>query len=103
MFRKNLLYFVVVLIGCLLLADILFTHYNNNTMQRNRVIRNEIAQVRLYYDQIGRVLIHSLDIGLRGFALAPSRQFSQPMYNAMQWKDSIFARVETPLKDLNYN
>ncbi|MEO5977870.1 MAG: HAMP domain-containing sensor histidine kinase [Chryseolinea sp.] len=72
-------------------------------MKQNRVIRNEIAQVRLYYDQIGRVLIHSLDIGLRGFALAPTPQFSQPMYNALHWKDSIFARVEVPLKELDYN
>jgi signal transduction histidine kinase len=103
MFRKNLLYFVVVLIGCLLLTDILFTHYNNNTMKQNRVIRNEIAQVRLYYDQIGRVLIHSLDLGLRGFALAPNEQFSEPMYNALHWKDSIFANVEKPLRELGYD
>ncbi|MEJ7645935.1 MAG: HAMP domain-containing sensor histidine kinase [Chryseolinea sp.] len=103
MFRKNIIYVVVILIGALLLSDILLTHYNNNTMKKNRDVRSEITRIKLYYDQIGKVVIHSLDIGLRGYALIPERSFAQPMLNSLAWKDSIFQQIETPLKKFNYD
>ncbi len=103
MFRKNILYVVVILIGSLLLTDILLTRYNNNTMKHNRLVRAEITSIKLYYDQVGKVIIHSLDIGLRGYALVRTPEFAQPMHNALAWKDSILSNVEIPLKNFPYD
>ncbi len=103
MFRKNVIYFVVILIGILLLADILFTNYNNKIIERGRSVRQQISVIKTYYDQVGKVVIHSLDIGLRGYAIKRDSGFSKPMYNARAWKDSIFIHVEKPLQEFGYD
>lgn len=102
MFRNNFLYFVVILIGGLLLADIFLTNYNNNTLKEGRQMRAEISKVRLYYDQVGKVIIHSLDIGLRGYALIREERFAVPMDNAFVWRDSIYHNLETALDNLKF-
>lgn len=103
MLRNNFLYFVVILIGGLLLADIFLTNYNNNTLQESRQTRSEIAQVRTYYDQVGKVIIHSLDIGLRGYALVREERFAVPMDNAYLWRDSIYQSLEGAMGKLHFN
>ncbi len=103
MFRKNIIYFVVILIGALLLTDILLTRHNNKIIRNNRDLQGQTELIKRYHDQIGRIIIHPLDIGLRGFAIVKEARFSAPMDNAKQWSDSIFSNVEMPLKKLNYD
>lgn len=103
MFRKNIIYFVVLLIGALLLTDILLTRHNNKIIRQNKDLHIQTEAIKRYHDQVGRVIIHSLDIGLRGYALIKEDRFSAPMENARIWSDSIFANIEAPLKKLNYD
>jgi signal transduction histidine kinase len=103
MFRKNIIYFVVLLIGALLLTDILLTRHNNSIIRFNKDLQIQTEEVKRYHDQVGRVIIHSLDIGLRGYAIIQEQRFSTPMENARAWSDSIFRHIELPLKKLNYN
>lgn len=85
------------------MADIFLTHYNNNTLKQSRQTRGDIARVRLYYDQVGKVIIHSLDIGLRGYAIIHEERFATPMDNAYYWRDSISANLDDALASLRYN
>jgi len=103
MFRKNVIYLVVLVIGGLLLADIVLTRHNNKIIRHNKDLQIETETVKTYYDQIGKTIIHSLDIGLRGYALVREDRFATPMLNARSWKDSIFMNIEMPLKRLNYD
>jgi hypothetical protein len=103
MFRKNVIYFVVILIGMLLLCDILLTNYNNKIIAHGRTTRQQINSIKIYYDQIGKVVIHSLDIGLRGYALKREARFAKPMDNALAWRDSIFTNTEEPLQQLHFD
>src|SRR5688572_20581640 len=103
MFRKNVIYFVVLIIGALLLTDILLTRHNNKIIRQNKDLQIQTETVKRYHDQVGRVVIHSLDIGLRGYAIVKTDEFSAPMENARAWTDSIFSNIEIPLKNLNYN
>ncbi len=103
MFRRNIIYIVVVIIGLLLLGDIWHTNYNNKIITKNRQVRQQINRVATYYDQVGKVIIHSLDIGLRGYAIVKTAQFLRPLTNALEWKDSIFMNVEVPLKRFDFN
>jgi signal transduction histidine kinase len=103
MFRKNVIYFVVLIIGALLLTDILLTRHNNKIIRQNKDLQIQTETIKRYHDQVGRVVIHSLDIGLRGYAIVMTDDFSAPMENARAWSDSIFRNIEIPLKNLNYN
>ena len=103
MFQKNIIYVVVIIIGSLLLTDILFTRHNNTIIKHNKDLQIQTETIKRYHDQIGRFIIHSLDIGLRGYAIAREPQFATPMDNARAWTDSIFTNVEVPLKNLNYD
>jgi signal transduction histidine kinase len=102
-FQKNIIYFVVILIGSLLLTDILLTRHNNAIIKGNKDLQIQTEAIKRSHDQIGRVIIHSLDIGLRGFAISKDVDFASPMDNARNWTDSIFKSAEVPLKKLNYD
>ena len=103
MFRKNIIYLAVIVIGALLLSDIVLTRHNNKIIRHNKDLQIQTEIVKIYYDQVGKVIIHSLDIGLRGYALIREDRFAAPMMNARSWRDSIFSNVEAPLKKLNYD
>ncbi|MBT1704594.1 sensor histidine kinase [Chryseosolibacter indicus] len=101
--RKNIIYLVVALISILLVLNIILTGINNNIISENRKVQEEIEKIRIYYDQIGKSVIHSIDIGLRGYAIVKTPKFGQPLRTGMHWMDSIFTNVEKPLKALDYN
>jgi signal transduction histidine kinase len=103
LFKTHFIYLTVVVIGILLAINIGLTYYNNTIIERNRAIQHEVEVAKLYYDQIGKSVIHSLDIGLRGFAIVRNAQFVAPLDNALIWKDSIITNAETPLKKLHYD
>ncbi len=103
MLNNKVIYSIVALIGCLILSNIILTNYNNSTIRKNQRVHEKTEQIKAYYDQIGKVVIHSLDIGLRGYALVRTERFVMPMNNALLWKDSIVMNVELPLRELNYD
>src|SRR4051812_39832577 len=96
--QNNRIYIAVAFITALLVLDIIFTSYNNSIIKHNKELQAETVRIKIYYDQIGKVLIHALDIGLRGYAIIPNESIAMPMQNAILWKDSLFSNVELPLK-----
>jgi signal transduction histidine kinase len=101
--RKNFIYLTVALITILLAVDIVMTYQNNSIIENNRIVREDAVKAEMYFDQIGRSLIHSLDIGLRGYAIVPEASFIAPMFHAQVWRDSILQNATDPLKRLGYN
>jgi signal transduction histidine kinase len=93
---------VVAFIASLLVMDVALTTYNNAIIKRNKELLTQTAHIKIYYDQIGKVVIHALDLGLRGYALVQDEQIVKPMQNASHWKDSIFQNVEEPLRALAF-
>jgi signal transduction histidine kinase len=101
--KGNFIYFVVVLISLLLVANIFLTIYNNTIIQRNKELQQEAETIKLYTEQIGKSTIHGIDIGLRGFAIMENAQFFSPVDSAILRKDSILHNVESRLSKQNYN
>lgn len=64
---KNIVLLIVALISILLVTNVALTYYNNDIIKDNHNIQSQVDKVKLYYDQIGKSIIHSLDIGLRGY------------------------------------
>ena len=100
---KNIVFLIVCLISILLVTNVVLTYYNNKIIKRNHNIQSQVEQVKLYYDQIGKSIIHSLDIGLRGYYIVRTPAFVAPMDNAIDVKDSLLQSMETPLKELHYD
>jgi signal transduction histidine kinase len=101
--KGNFIYFVVVLISLLLIANIFLTIYNNTIIQRNKELQQEAETIKLYTEQIGKSTIHGIDIGLRGFAIMENAQFFTPVDSAILRKDSILYNVESRLIAQNYD
>lgn len=99
----NIIFLIVGLISVLLLTDVALTYYNNEIIKQNHAIQAKVESVKLYYDQIGKSIIHSLDIGLRGYYIVRTPGFVEPMDNAIHVKDSLLQNVEVPLQELRYN
>ena len=100
---RNIVFPIVALISILLFTNVALTYFNNETIKRNRDIQSQVEKVKLYYDQIGKTVIHSLDIGLRGYYIVRTPEFVAPMDNAIHTKDSILHHLEMPLQELNYD
>lgn len=100
---RNILFLIVGLISILLIANVALTYYNNEIIKQNHNIQSQVDKVKTYYDQIGKSIIQSLDIGLRGYYIVRRPKFVAPMDNAMHVMDSIFENVERPLTQLNYD
>jgi signal transduction histidine kinase len=82
---------------------VLLTYYNNKAIKQNQNIQTQVEKVKLYYDQIGKSIIHSLDIGLRGYYIVRTPAFVAPMDNAINAMDSLLDNVESRLKQMQYN
>ncbi|MEO5601849.1 MAG: ATP-binding protein [Cyclobacteriaceae bacterium] len=100
---KNIVFLIVGLISILLVANVVLTYHNNSVIERTQDIRSRVEHVKIFYDQIGKSIIHSLDIGLRGFFIVRTPALVAPMDNAIELMDSIFENVELPLRQLNYD
>jgi signal transduction histidine kinase len=101
--KNNFIYLVVAIISILMVLSIGLTWYNNTIIKRNQEIQLAVAKVKTSYDDVGKSVIHSLDIGLRGFALVRDEKFAAPLDYALKVKDSIIYEVERPLKELGYD
>ena len=99
---KNIISVIVCLISILLVTNVVLTYYNNRIIKRNHDVQSQVDLVKMYYDQIGKSIIHSLDIGLRGYYIVRTPAFVAPMDNAIDVKDSVLQAVEVPLKELQY-
>jgi signal transduction histidine kinase len=100
---RNIVFLIVGLISILLVTNVALTYFNNQIIKENHSIQSQVEKVRLYYDQIGKSIIHSLDIGLRGYYIVRTPTFVAPMDNAIHVKDSLLQNVELPLRQLRYN
>lgn len=101
--KGKFIYLIITLIGVLLLMNIILTKYNNTIIKENKELQAETQKIKLYYDQIGKLIIHALDLGLRGYAIVQNGNIAKPMFNAVAWKDSIWSNVEQPLKKQDFN
>src|SRR5687768_16630358 len=100
---KNIIFLIVGLISVLLVTNMVLTYYNNDIIKENHDIQSQVERVKLYYDEIGKSVIHSLDIGLRGYYIVRTPEFVAPMDNAINVKDSVLLKIEENLQVLKYD
>lgn len=99
---KNILFLIVPLISALLVTNVVLTYFNNEIIKQNSHTQSRVDKIRLYYDEIGKSVINSMNIGLRGYYIIRSEEFVRPMNNALLMTDSLLQNVEAPLKELDF-
>ena len=100
---KHIIFLIVALISVLLVTNVVLTYYNNDIIKENHDVQAQVERVKAYYDQIGKSIIHSLDIGLRGYYIVRTPEFVAPMDNAINVKDSLLQNIEQTLQELRYD
>ncbi|MBL0740734.1 ATP-binding protein [Chryseolinea lacunae] len=100
--RGKFLTGVVFLVVLLIIIDVVITRDNNRTIQTNRFLQKQAEQVKVNVSQFAIVIIHNLDLGLRGYALFGKEKYLYPYNVALKDKDSVIAVVEKILAEQNY-
>lgn len=101
-FTPKLITIPVALIAMLLLCSIVFTYTNNRVIEENRRIEQQSELVKHTLSQFAIVIIHNLDLGLRGYALFEKDKYLFPMRFALEDKDSLMNIVELQLAAQGY-
>lgn len=99
---KSLLTISILTITTLLVLDVLATRYNNKIIERNRLLQRQAEEIKVTVSQFAIVIIHNVDLGLRGYALFGEEKYLYPMKFAVEDKDSIFNVVEKSLAKQHY-
>jgi signal transduction histidine kinase len=99
--KNSTIYGVVVLIGLLLLANIYLIYHNSKVIEKNKNSYETAEGVKVNTADILRQL-HLLDMLLRSYALTKTQRFLNTADSAFFNKDSIFYRVERPLRTQNF-
>ncbi|MBA4054854.1 MAG: hypothetical protein C0490_09095, partial [Marivirga sp.] len=99
---KSILAVTIIVITSLLILNVVATHYNNTIIEKNRQLQRQAEEIKVTVSQFAIVIIHNLDLGLRGYALFKDDKYLFPMKFALEDKDSILHVVEASLASQNY-
>jgi signal transduction histidine kinase len=102
MISDNLINLVVVVIIILIITNVVFTYHNNKIIEENRLMQKEAENIKVTFSQFAIVIIHNLDLSVRGYAIFREDKYLYPMRFAIRDKDSILNVVEKALLRQNY-
>jgi signal transduction histidine kinase len=95
--NKGLVSVAVFLVISLIILDVIVTHHNNQIIEENRLLQKQAEEIKVTVSQFAIVIIHNLDLGLRGYALFHHDRFLYPLKFALRDKDSILNAAEKSL------
>ena len=100
--RGKLLTSVVATVITLIVIDVVFTYKNNEIIHLNSRLQKQAETVKVNTSQFAIVIIHNLDLGLRGYALFGKDKYLYPLKFALRDKDSIMMVMERILSEQQY-
>src|SRR5882762_7617631 len=77
----------------LVILNIFITRRNNKIIEENKLLQQQTEQIKVTVSQFAIIIIHNLDLGLRGYALFGQDKYLFPMKFALRDKDSLFYSV----------
>jgi len=100
--RGKLLTSVVAIVIILIAINVAFTYRNNEIIHVNSNLQKQAETVKIYSSQFAIVIIHNLDLGIRGYALYEKDKYLYPLKFALRDKDSIMTSIERILSEQKY-
>lgn len=86
----------------LVILNIFITRRNNKIIEENKLLQQQTEQIKVTVSQFAIVIIHNLDLGLRGYALFGKDKYLFPMKFALRDKDSLFYSVRSLLEEQKF-
>ncbi|AYB34193.1 sensor histidine kinase [Chryseolinea soli] len=86
----------------LVILNIFITRSNNKIIEENKLLQQQTEQIKVTVSQFAIVIIHNLDLGLRGYALFGKDKYLFPMKFALRDKDSLFYSVRRLLEEQKF-
>jgi len=86
----------------LVILNIFITRRNNKIIEENKLLQQQAEQIKVTVSQFAIVIIHNLDLGLRGYALFGKDKYLFPMKFALRDKDSLFYSVRRLLEEQKF-
>jgi signal transduction histidine kinase len=100
--HKSWINFAVSLTIVLIILNVIITLNNNRIMEENRLLQRQAEEIKVTVSQFAIIIIHNLDLGIRGYALFNHDKFLYPMHFALRDKDSLFLSVGNLLEQQGY-
>ena len=79
------------------------TRLNNSEITRNLKVKAQAQDILQTNSLILREVLHSIDLGLRGFAITKNEGLLQPMLKASESNTQIFNHLKAELDTQNYD
>jgi signal transduction histidine kinase len=86
----------------LVILNIFITRRNNTIIEENKLLQQQTEQIKVTVSQFAIIIIHNLDLGLRGYALFGKDKYLFPMKFALRDKDSLFYSVRRLLEEQKF-
>ena len=96
LFKGRGIYWIVILISSLLIVKVFISYKNSLVIDENVRIQKEAERIKVNTLDIIRTL-HSLDLGIRGYAIIPDDQIRDPYDSAWIRKEFVFRNLEESL------
>ena len=96
LFKGRGIYWIVILISSLLIVKVFISYKNSLVIDENVRIQKEAERIKVNTLDIIRTL-HSLDLGIRGYAIIPDDQIRDPYDSAWIRKEFVFRDLEKSL------
>ncbi len=87
----------------IMIISLIMTMLNNSEIKRNLKLKAQAQDILQTNSLILREVLHSIDLGLRGYAITKNEGLLQPMLKASESSNEIFGHINAELNAQNYD
>lgn len=101
--REKSVIAVVTIVSLLLIINAVLVYHNKNIMVRNAAIIHKSDHITTLVDQLLSVMLHNLEMGIRGYGVTKDEALFSPALDAINVKDARFDAIKMELDSQQYN
>ncbi|MBC7388836.1 MAG: hypothetical protein H7329_06480 [Opitutaceae bacterium] len=101
--KKYILYILLGMVLFIMIISLIMTRLNNSEITKNLNVKAQAQDILQTNSLILREVLHSIDLGLRGFAITKNEGLLQPMLKASESSNQIFGHLKAELDTQNYD
>lgn len=101
--RKKSIIAVVTIVSLLLIINAVLVYHNKNIIVRNTAIIHKSDEISALVDQLLSVMLHNLEMGIRGYGVTKDVDILSPALDAINVKNKRFDAIKIALDSQQYD